>query len=567
VPDEEASRLIHRFRAPIASLLAGALSVACSGEPRGNAAEPPAADGPVVARIRGGTTVTTADWRAAVAANPRSPRNRPDPVLAERELVGLVDDGLLAAASRDALPGFAGNDLERVAAFRDTLCAEVGVGDPEIDAYYREHPDEFSRPPQTRYFQFLFPLAPTAEPVQEERVRTEAQAVLDHLRSAGNPAAVFDLSKKYLTAGGDVPVSGGLGYFPRGAAPFEFESAAQTAPGAGPLRLAMVRTAIGYHVLAIGMEWDGVRYPLEDVRDAVRAVLREEKCAAAVRVWLDRQRRERVEWPAGDPPRGFFDPALPPDRPPAVPGMTYFAGGRFFLGATPVETDARLAACERVVGRALAGTPGWTGCRRSMFGKQTYQEAYVAPFDLDDREVTVGEYERFRVATGRVALPYYAAETCPTAAHPVCGATWLDAEAYCAWAGKRLPTYAEWEFAARGAERRRFPWGDEFPDGMRANVCDARCDRPWRLASLDDGQARTAPVGSYPAGRTPEGIWDLGGNVREWTATLDEQGFYLMPGGSWFNAADDVWASDRRAAPPLNHLWAYGFRCAKDAAP
>jgi len=248
-------------------------------------------------------------------------------------------------------------------------------------------------------------------------------------------------------------------------------------------------------------------------------------------------------------------------QPPPVDGMAAYAGGRFFLGSKPAEIESRWAACEEIVGKVF------NGCRHEWFADETYHEVFVEPFYLDLHEVTVGEYLRFAQATGRRGPPTVDDLGTQSSDLPVAMVNIPDAQAYCRWAGKRLPTFAEWQFAARGVERRRFVWGDASPDGSRANYCDRRCGESWRDMEYDDGYAGPAPVGSYPAGRTPEGVWDLAGNVREWTASTDENKRYYVPGGSFQNARDDLWAADVRVLPPLTRFAMLGFRCAKESTP
>jgi formylglycine-generating enzyme required for sulfatase activity len=103
--------------------------------------------------------------------------------------------------------------------------------------------------------------------------------------------------------------------------------------------------------------------------------------------------------------------------------------------------------------------------------------------------------------------------------HPAVHVTWYDAQTFCNWVGGRLPTEAEWEYAARGPEGTIFPWGNEL-DGASLNFCDANCASAWAEQNIDDGYAGTAPVGSYPQGASWCGAQDMAGNVWEWTTSL-----------------------------------------------
>lgn len=132
----------------------------------------------------------------------------------------------------------------------------------------------------------------------------------------------------------------------------------------------------------------------------------------------------------------------------------------------------------------------------------------VASFSIDPREVSVADF-RACVAAGRCAvdalasLPGCAWGTPGAEQHPMNCVDWNEADIYCRWLGRRLPTEAEWEFAARGAAGRAYPWGNQPPSAERA--CFERGD--------------TCPTGSRPSGATPEGVHDLAGNVWEWTAS------------------------------------------------
>jgi formylglycine-generating enzyme required for sulfatase activity len=98
---------------------------------------------------------------------------------------------------------------------------------------------------------------------------------------------------------------------------------------------------------------------------------------------------------------------------------------------------------------------------------------------------------------------------------------WDQAKTFCGWIGGRLPTAEEWEYAAKSGGSRIYPWGNAAITGKLANYCDKNCWATGKDADQDDGYAATAPVGSYPAGATAWGLFDMTGNVREWTSTVD----------------------------------------------
>jgi len=189
---------------------------------------------------------------------------------------------------------------------------------------------------------------------------------------------------------------------------------------------------------------------------------------------------------------------------------------------------------------------------------------YVPAFYIGRTEVTVAEFRRFVHDSGCDAGVGWQ-ERAQNGNWPVTSVTWLQARAYCDWAGLRLPTEAEWEKAARGTDGRKWPWGSEWVAGA-ANVGGA-----------EDGFAEVAPVGSFPTGASPFGCLDLAGNVWEWTASLyrpypyaqyDGRENYAAPGsrvvrgGGWTDDASRARTTVRFEGHADGFGPNMGFRCA-----
>jgi eukaryotic-like serine/threonine-protein kinase len=145
--------------------------------------------------------------------------------------------------------------------------------------------------------------------------------------------------------------------------------------------------------------------------------------------------------------------------------------------------------------------------------------------------------------------------------HPVVQVTWQDAQAYCQWARRRLPDEQEWEKAARGTQGNEFPWGNAAVAPDYLNLADASLGRKTGV-SFNDGYKFTAPVGSYPKGKSPYGALDMAGNVTEWVDTVGANSSERIMRGGCF--VDIPWSTrtSRRFGAELGN-YAVGFRCVK----
>jgi formylglycine-generating enzyme required for sulfatase activity len=199
----------------------------------------------------------------------------------------------------------------------------------------------------------------------------------------------------------------------------------------------------------------------------------------------------------------------------------------------------------------------------------------VSCFYIGRFPITNGQYEAFDPAHRSRRAPWADEK------HPVILVSSKDAMNFCQWLSSkegrryRLPTEAEWEYAARGTDGRVFPWGDRLDNGQCANFADRRSNFPWSDPHIDDGYAETAPVGSYPRSASPFGVEDLSGNVFEWCqdyfdfyrgqARLNPKGpnngtKRIYRGGSWRSRANSLRASARAFNIPDYTANDVGFR-------
>jgi len=202
----------------------------------------------------------------------------------------------------------------------------------------------------------------------------------------------------------------------------------------------------------------------------------------------------------------------------------------------------------------------------------------LEPYWIDEAEVSNGEYHAFVLATGHPWPAYWNDANYDAAWDelPVVGVTWTDALAYAAWVGKRLPTHAEWERAARGTEGRRFPWGDD-PE-LAQNPAHLGGENSFLKESLwTDYLAGVEPVRSETRDLTPDGLYRMFGNVQEFTESVqqEERGGVVytlyqqrfLKGAAWHYRPEGRTLGDHGWGPVFYAQNFRGFRCAKSAGP
>jgi formylglycine-generating enzyme required for sulfatase activity len=218
----------------------------------------------------------------------------------------------------------------------------------------------------------------------------------------------------------------------------------------------------------------------------------------------------------------------------------------------------------------VAGQEFMMGSNTGDILEQPAHKVTVQPFFMDTNEVTRDDYQKFVNAKGHRAPNGWINGRYPsgTGKWPVTGVSWDDANAYASWAGKRLPTEAEWEFAARGSDGRRFPWGNE-----------------WKSQAANAGNTslnHVDQVGRNQNGMSPSGAFDMVGNAWEWTATdlaaypggqlpdrlpdgSEVKRGKVIRGGCFLSNSDQATTTFRRGWPPSGENYDNtGFRCAKD---
>ncbi len=272
---------------------------------------------------------------------------------------------------------------------------------------------------------------------------------------------------------------------------------------------------------------------------------------------------------------------------PSIPeGMAYVPYGAFMMGMDRAPDKAGTAKKGIMTARERLAKRKWSA--EAFHDEGPAHAALLDGYFIDKYETSNKQYGDFIKTTGHPAPAYWDDPRLNKPEQPVVGVNWFDAKAYCEWSGKRLPTEAEWEKAARGPEGTHYPWGNEF-DAAKVNFGKAH--------------ASTLPVDSLPEGASYYGAHHMAGNVFEWVADWYSPDYYsvttevanptgpneavwlggtatyvdrltvgykrVIRGGSWIAAKATVTTTHRFWNDPMNNSYGVGlgFRCAKSASP
>ncbi|MCW5785296.1 MAG: SUMF1/EgtB/PvdO family nonheme iron enzyme [Nitrospirales bacterium] len=257
--------------------------------------------------------------------------------------------------------------------------------------------------------------------------------------------------------------------------------------------------------------------------------------------------------------------------------MILIPAGEFRMGSTEDQISGLLKDFEGVQFNAF---------QAEIPQRQVNLKAYY----IDQYEVSYRQYRAFLESTGRAAPAFWENERFHKPDHPVLGVTWYDATAYCTWAGKRLPTEAEWEHAARGPQDYAYPWGNLW-DPQRTNTASYWAGKnfssmakwgEWMQTALDRGKAGPLEVGTFPNGVSSFGVHDMAGNVSEWVFDwytpyenqprlihnpngADSGTMKVHRGGSWSVSSIFARSTYRARENPETRSPYIGMRCAKSS--
>jgi eukaryotic-like serine/threonine-protein kinase len=290
--------------------------------------------------------------------------------------------------------------------------------------------------------------------------------------------------------------------------------------------------------------------------------------------------------------------SIPPTNTPIYPTLPSDPSKIPLAGSTSIRKADHMAMVYIPAGEFIMGSsnnePG------SQANEKPQHNVYLDAYWMDQTEVTGSQFRKFveandyqttaefkgqafafveskgewQLVDGANWMHPFGPDSNATNNHPVVQVSWQDASSYCEWVGGSLPSEQQWEKAARGTDGRIYPWGDTF-DGTKLNYCDSLCGGDQ---TFTDGFKYTSPVGSYPSGASPYGIYDMAGNVWEWTADWYKGSYAgklsaqdaanpsrVLRGGSWNHDKGGMRTAYRLLAPSVTVVDNFGFRCVVQA--